>query len=229
MAATADLANRRASNHRSERSTRRRSGCRSYYRRPASARAAKWNAGFARAGCRSTARYRPWAPSLPPRDRITLDGRPVRLHTPAVKELRVLLVPPLAGRDARFEGRHLARGGTFELAARLGALARDSAHAAGRRRTGNSHRRRILGASRVARRARADHRLRAANARASQGGSGRGISRRHGLRRRGDEHSAGGCAVRRGVQSLAQRHGARRRAPPKCGIGGRRAASSSAG
>src|SRR5271165_1988239 len=28
---------------------------------------------------------------LTPRDRITLDGRPVRLHTPAVKELRVLL------------------------------------------------------------------------------------------------------------------------------------------
>ena len=28
---------------------------------------------------------------LEPRDRITLDGRPVRLHTPAVKELRVLL------------------------------------------------------------------------------------------------------------------------------------------
>ncbi|HWX34973.1 MAG TPA: S4 domain-containing protein, partial [Steroidobacteraceae bacterium] len=28
---------------------------------------------------------------LGPRDRITLDGRPVRLHTPAVKELRVLL------------------------------------------------------------------------------------------------------------------------------------------
>jgi 23S rRNA pseudouridine2605 synthase len=28
---------------------------------------------------------------LTPKDRITLDGRPVRLHTPAVKELRVLL------------------------------------------------------------------------------------------------------------------------------------------
>jgi 23S rRNA pseudouridine2605 synthase len=28
---------------------------------------------------------------LSPKDRITLDGRPVRLHTPAVKELRVLL------------------------------------------------------------------------------------------------------------------------------------------
>jgi 23S rRNA pseudouridine2605 synthase len=28
---------------------------------------------------------------LTPQDRITLDGRPVRLHTPAVKELRVLL------------------------------------------------------------------------------------------------------------------------------------------
>ena len=28
---------------------------------------------------------------LAPQDRITLDGRPVRLHTPAVKELRVLL------------------------------------------------------------------------------------------------------------------------------------------
>src|ERR1700681_348075 len=28
---------------------------------------------------------------LTPRDRITLDGRPVRLHTPAVKELHVLL------------------------------------------------------------------------------------------------------------------------------------------
>ena len=28
---------------------------------------------------------------LGPKDRITLDGRPVRLHTPAVKELRVLL------------------------------------------------------------------------------------------------------------------------------------------
>jgi 23S rRNA pseudouridine2605 synthase len=28
---------------------------------------------------------------LAARDRITLDGRPVRLHTPAVKELRVLL------------------------------------------------------------------------------------------------------------------------------------------
>jgi 23S rRNA pseudouridine2605 synthase len=28
---------------------------------------------------------------LTPRDRITLDGRPVRLHAPAVKELRVLL------------------------------------------------------------------------------------------------------------------------------------------
>src|ERR1700688_2064527 len=28
---------------------------------------------------------------LTPRDRITLDGRPVRLHTPAHKELRVLL------------------------------------------------------------------------------------------------------------------------------------------
>src|SRR6202162_1742821 len=28
---------------------------------------------------------------LAPRDRITLDGRPVRLHTPAVKELHVLL------------------------------------------------------------------------------------------------------------------------------------------
>src|SRR6204780_5979587 len=27
---------------------------------------------------------------LTPRDRITLDGRPVRLHTPEVKELRVL-------------------------------------------------------------------------------------------------------------------------------------------
>jgi len=27
---------------------------------------------------------------LTPRDRITLDGRPVRLHAPAVKELRVL-------------------------------------------------------------------------------------------------------------------------------------------
>jgi 23S rRNA pseudouridine2605 synthase len=28
---------------------------------------------------------------LTPRDRITLDGRPVRLHTPAVKELRARL------------------------------------------------------------------------------------------------------------------------------------------
>src|SRR5258706_16223169 len=35
---------------------------------------------------------------LAPRDRITLDGRPVRLHTPAVKELhRLLFHPPPGG------------------------------------------------------------------------------------------------------------------------------------
>ena len=79
MAARADLANRRASYHRSERSNRRRSSRREVERWIREGRL-QVNGEVPALGTKLTLR-----------DRITLDGRPVRLHTPAVKELRVLL------------------------------------------------------------------------------------------------------------------------------------------
>ncbi len=77
---------------------------------------------------------------LAARDRITLDGRPVRLHAPTVKELRVLLFHRSPGETLDLQGGDFARRGTPEPAALLGPLAGDSAHAAGGRRPGNPHR-----------------------------------------------------------------------------------------
>ena len=118
-------------------------------------------------------------------------------------------VSSLAGRYAGSEGGKLAGRGTPAVAPRIGPLARRAADAAGRRGPGDPHRRWILGTPGLARRARTHRRLCAADARTPEGSAGRGISRRHGLRRRGDEHHSSQRAVRRGIQSLAHGDGAR--------------------
>ena len=93
-----------------------------------------------------------------------------RLHTPAVKESRVLLFHRSPGETLDLKAATSRAAEHLNLPRSSRPVARHSAHAAGRRRTGNSHRRRLLGASRVARRARADRRLCAANARAAERG-----------------------------------------------------------
>ena len=183
-------------------------GCRNCCRRRASDRGAKSSAGFAKGGCKSTGKCRRSAPSCRgrPHHARRATGPLARAEGQGIARAAV---SPLARRNPRSAGGDFARRGAPEPAALLGPLARDSAHAAGGWRPRNPHRRRIVGASGFAGRARAHRRLCAANARPAQRGIGRGVSRRDRLRRGGDDRPARRGAVRRGLQSLAERHRAR--------------------
>ena len=65
--------------------------CKSCCRRRASDRGVKSSAGSAKGGCKINGEVPALGARLSAADRITLDGRPVRLHTPKIKELHVLL------------------------------------------------------------------------------------------------------------------------------------------
>ncbi len=116
---------------------------------------------------------------LAARDRITVDGRPVRLRAAAQSsESRVLLFSPVSRHPARSEGCHVTGGRAVETDARRGPVARHSALAAGGRRPRDSHGRRFLGASSLARSACAHGRLRAPRPRALTDGMVGSFARR---------------------------------------------------
>ena len=71
---------------------------------------------------------------LAARDRITLDGRPVRLHAPKSGELHVLLFHRSPGETLDLKAATSRAAEHLQPAALLGPLARDPAHAAGGRR-----------------------------------------------------------------------------------------------
>ena len=87
------------------------------------------------------------------RDRVTLDGRPVRLHAAARRGAHVLLYHRAPGDAARSEGSHLARvAEQLHLQRKRGRWLAIQAVAAGGRRPRAPHRRRIARAPDLARR-----------------------------------------------------------------------------
>ncbi len=77
---------------------------------------------------------------LTARDRITLDGRPVRLHAPAVKELRVLLFHRSPGESLDLKAATSRAAEHLNLPRSSGRWLAIQPMPPGRRRLGNSHR-----------------------------------------------------------------------------------------
>ena len=161
--------------------------------------------------------------TLGDRDRVTLDGRPVRVHA-AAGEGHLCCITARRVRRSTWRKRPRGRPNSCTCSARGRWLA-IQAVAAGGRRPRAADRRRIARASDLARPARAHHRLRHAHARRAERGVGGGVSRRGRVRR-----EAMSIVAAEAQQGAGQNHWlnvtARATRRPRCVTGGARAASS---